>query len=369
MSLTMKVLTGILLVLVVGVAALAIAMSHDSPCGAAPSLPTGAPSMQAIAYRCYGSPDVVKLEQVAMPSVKDGQVLIRVRAASVNPLDWHYVTGQPYLVRTQLGMGAPHDTRLGTDFAGTIEAVGRGVTRFKPGDRVFGGANGSFGQYVVRRDRGSIALMPSNLDFEQAAAVPVAGATALGAVRDYGKVHAGEKVLINGAGGGVGTFAVQIAKAFGADVTGVTNSANLDLVRSLGADHVIDYTKEDFTRGTQRYDVIIDMGGGHSLFAYRRVLTPAGRFVWVGEAHFGNWLEPFNDLFVKPAVMSRLGTQNFVSFQATLSEANLAALRDLIESGKVKPVIDKRFPLSGTAEATRYLATGHARGKIVIDVP
>lgn len=369
MSRTTKVLGTVLVVLVAAVAALAFAVSHDSPCGAAPALPPGVQSMRAIAYRCYGSPRVVKLEQVAKPAAKDGQVLIRVRAASVNPLDWHYVTGKPYLVRGLLGIGAPHDPRLGTDFAGTIAAVGRGVTRFKPGDRVFGGADGSFAQYVVRRERGSIAPMPVDLTFEQAAAVPIAGVTALQAVRDYGKVLPGEKVLVNGAGGGVGTFAVQIAKALGAEVTAVTNTGNIGLVRSLGADHVIDYTREDFTRGAQRYDVIIDCGGGHSLFAYRRVLAPKGRFVWVGEANLGQWIEPFIDLFVKPSLMSHLGSQRFLSFEATLSEANLATLHDLLETGKVKPVIDRRYPLEETAQAIRYLATGHARGKIVIDVP
>lgn len=369
MSRTMKWLGGILLILIAAGAVLAIAISHDSPCGAAPPLPAGAQAMRAIGYRCYGSPDVVKLEQVAKPLPKDGQVLIRVHAASVNPLDWHYVTGMPYLVRAQLGMGAPHDARLGTDFAGTIEAVGPGVTRFKPGDRVFGGADGSFAQYVVRRASGSIAPMPANLTFEEAAAVPVAGITALQAVRDNGKVRPGEKVLVNGAGGGVGTFAVQIAKALGADVTAVTNTGNFALVRSLGADHVIDYTKEDFTRGAQRYDVIIDCGGGHSLHAYRRVMTPHGRFVRVGEAHLGKWIEPVDDLFIAPALMSRVSSQRFVSFIATLREADLQTLHDLIEAGKVKPVIDRRYPLEQTAGAIRYLATGHARGKIVIDVP
>ena len=222
---------------------------------------------------------------------------------------------------------------------------------------------------MARRERGSIAPMPANLTFEEAAAVPVAATTALQAVRDYGKVLPGETVLVNGAGGGVGTFIVQIAKAFGANVTAVTSTGNLRLVQSLGADHTIDYTKEDFTRGAQRYDVIFDCGGGHSARAYRRALMPRGRFVGVGEARMGDWIEPIDALFVKPAVLSRLGSQKFMSVMATLSEADLATLRDLIESGKVKPVIDRRYPLSQTAEAIRYLETGHARGKVVIDVP
>jgi len=369
MSRTWKVLGGILLVLVVALAAFALGVSHNSPCGAAPPVPHGAPSMREIAYRCYGSPDVVKLEQVARPTPTDSQVLIRVYAASVNPLDFHYLTGQPYIVRPMLGWGAPKDARLGTDFAGTVEAVGPSATRFKPGDRVFGGADGSFGEYVVHRESGSIAPMPTNMTFEQAAAVPVAGLTALQAVRDAARVRPGDKVLVNGAGGGVGTFTVQIARAFGAEVTAVTNTANLALVRSLGADHVIDYTREDFTTRPERYDAIIDCGGGHSLHAYRRVLKPHGKFVGVGEARMGNWIEPIDMLFIKPAVMSRLSTQQFSAVMATLRGADLVFVADLIDSGKVKPVIDRRYPLSQTADAIRYLETGHARGKVVIDIP
>ncbi len=368
MSRTRKVLVSILLLLVVAVAALALAMSHTSPCGVAPALPAGAKTMRAIAYRCYGSPDVVKLEQMAKPTVTDGRVLIKVEASSVNPLDWHMLEGKPYMVRPIAGWGAPRNVQLGTDFAGTVEAVGRGVTRFKPGDRVYGGADGAFAEYVVRREKGSIAPMPANLTFEQAAAVPVAGVTALQAVRDSAHVRPGDKVLVNGAGGGVGTFAVQIAKAFGAQVTAVTSTGDLALVESLGADHTIDYTKEDFTRGAQRYDVIIDCGGGHSGREYRRVLVPRGTFVGVGEARMGNWIEPINDLFIKPAVLSRLGSQKFTGVMATLTGSDLATLRDLIESGKVKPVIDRRYPLDQTAEALRYLETGHARGKVVINL-
>jgi NADPH:quinone reductase-like Zn-dependent oxidoreductase len=369
MTRTKNVLGSILLVLVVGVAALALAMSHTSPCGVAPALPAGAETMRAIAYRCYGSPDVAKLEQMAKPAPTDGRVLIKVQASSVNPLDWHMLEGKPYMVRPIAGWGAPRNVQLGSDFAGTVEAVGRGVTRFKPGDRVYGGADGAFAEYLVRREQGSIAPMPANLTFEQAAAVPVAGVTALQAVRDAGQVRSGNRVLVNGAGGGVGTFVVQIAKAFGAHVTAVTSTGNLALIQSVGADQTIDYTKEDFTRGTQRYDVIIDCGGGHTAREYRHVLVPSGRYVGVGETRMGNWIEPINNLFIKPAVLSQLGSQKFVAVMATLNGSDLAVLRDLIESGKVKPVIDRRYPLSQTAEALRYLETGHARGKVVIDVP
>jgi NADPH:quinone reductase-like Zn-dependent oxidoreductase len=368
MTRTMKVLVSILLVLLLGVAALAVAMSHTSACGVAPAVPTGAQTMRGITYRCYGSPDVVKLEQMVKPAVTDSRVLIKVQASSVNPLDWHMLEGKPYMVRPIAGWGAPKNVQLGTDFAGTVEAVGPGVTRFKPGDRVYGGADGAFAEYLVRREQGAIAPMPANLTFEQAAAVPVAGVTALQAVRDSGHVRPGDKVLVNGAGGGVGTFIVQIAKAFGANVTAVTSTGNLALVQSLGADRTIDYTKEDFTRGGERYDVILDCGGGHPASAYRRVLMPRGRFVGVGEARMGNWIEPIDTLFIKPVVLSRLGSQKFMAVMANIDAPDLTTLRDLIESGKVKPVIDRRYPLAQTAEAIRYLETGHARGKVVIDV-
>jgi NADPH:quinone reductase-like Zn-dependent oxidoreductase len=208
--------------------------------------------------------------------------------------------------------------------------------------------------------------MPTNLTFEQAAAVPVAGLTALQALRDHGKIQPGQRVLVNGAAGGVGTFAVQIAKAFGADVTAVTSTENLALVRTLGAGHVIDYTREDFTRGTQRYDLIVDCGGGHSMLDVRHALTPQGTYVLVGEAHMGRWLEPFVDLFVKPSLLSRVVGQHFVSFIATMNQADLQALRKLIQAGQVRPVIDRRYPLSRMSDALRYLETGHAHGKVVI---
>ncbi|MGH8217891.1 MAG: NAD(P)-dependent alcohol dehydrogenase [Steroidobacteraceae bacterium] len=325
--------------------------------------------MQAVEYLCYGPPRVATLGRIAKPKFGAHGVLVRVHAASVNPIDWHYLEGKPYIVRTMSGWGAPKYIRLGTDFAGTVEAVGSQVTRFKPGDQVFGGTLGSFAEYFAIPENRSIALKPSNLTFEQAAAVPVAGETALLAVRDYGKVRAGERVLVNGAGGGVGTFAVQIAKAFGADVTAVTSTANLSLVRSLGADHVIDYAREDFTGGPERYDVIIDCGGGHWLLAYRRVLVPRGRVVLVGTENSGVWIEPVDDLFIKPALMSRLSDRTFISFVGSITAVDLATLRGLIEAGKVKPIIDRRYSLSQTAEALGYLETGHARGKVVIDVP
>lgn len=362
-----KVLGGVLLALVLVVASLALAMSHNSPCSSPPAVPPGAQSMQAIVYRCYGSPDVMRLATVAKPVPGDHGVLIKVHAASVNPIDWHELEGKPYLVRTSTGWGAPHDTRLGTDFAGTVEAVGKDVTRFKPGDEVFGGADGSFAEYLTLPENRAVALKPANLTFEEAAAVPVTALTALQALRDHGKLRSGQKVLINGAGGGVGTFAVQIAKALGADVTGVTSTANLALVRSLGADHVVDYKRQDFTRQGQRYDLIVDLGGGHSLRDYRRAMTPKGIYVMVGKQHIGQWIDPLVS-FIEPAVMSRFVSQQFVTFLARLDKADLLTVRDLIQAGKVRPVVDRSYPLGKTADAFRYAETGHARGKVVISI-
>jgi NADPH:quinone reductase-like Zn-dependent oxidoreductase len=362
-----KVLSIVSLLLVAAFSSLALLLSHDSPCGAAQALPAGTAAMKAIVYRCYGPPDVVKLEEVAKPTAADGRVLIRVHAAAVNPLDWHYMRGKPYVMRPMAGFGAPEDIRLGVDFAGTVEAVGRSVTRFKPGDEVFGGADGAFAQYVTARENGSLALKPANLTFEQAAAVPVAAITALQALRDKGHVQPGQKVLINGASGGVGTFAVQLAKAFGADVTAVCSTRNVALVQSLGADHVIDYTREDFTQGTQRYDLIIDIVGTHSLSAYRRVLNPQGALVMVGGPNEGVWIGPLS-ASVKAMLLSPFVSQKMIFMLAHLNEQDLETLRDLMQAGKLTPVIDRRYPLGETAEALRYLEQGHARGKVIIEV-
>ena len=257
MKLRYKILGVIAIVLAVGVLSLALAMSHTSPCDAAPPPPVGVTLMKGIVHRCYGSPDVIRYEDIPKPAPADNEVLVKVHAASVNPLDWHHLEGTPYLVRIDAGFGKPDNPRLGVDFAGTVEAVGRNVTRFKPGDEVYGGKFGALAQYVAVREDRAVAPKPGNLTFQQAAAVPIAGITALQALRDKGRLQPGQKVLINGASGGVGTFAVQIAKSFGADVTGVCSTRNVDLLRSIGADHVIDYTREDFTKGTQHYDLIL----------------------------------------------------------------------------------------------------------------
>ena len=367
MTLRYKVLGVILVLVAVALVSLAFAMSHDSACGPAPLLPSNAKLMKAIVHRCYGSADVLKFEDIEKPIAADDQVLVKVHAASVNPLDWHYMRGTPYIVRMDSGFGKPENPRLGVDFAGTVEAVGKNVKRFKPGDEVFGGKFGAFAEYVTVREDRALALKPANLTFEQAASVPIAALTALQGLRDKGRIQPGQKVLINGASGGVGTFAVQIAKSFGADVTGVCSTRNVAMVRSIGADHVIDYTQEDFTKGEQRYDLILDNVGNHSLLQYRRALTPKGIFVIVGGPNSGQWIGPMVTP-IKALMLSPLVSQKFAPFLAELNQEDLAIMRDLMQAGKVTPVIDRRYKLSEVPAAIRYLEEGHARGKVVIAV-
>jgi len=322
--------------------------------------------MKAIVYCDYGSPDVLELEDVEKCVPGDDQVLIRVRAAAVNPLDWHYMRGTPYVARMEMGLRKPKVIRLGIDYAGTVESVGGNVTQFKPGDEVLGGRTGAFAQYVcVRADR-AVVLKPANLTFEQAAAVPVAAITALQGLRDEGKLQPGQKVLINGASGGVGTFAVQIAKSFGADVTGVCSTRNVDLVRSIGADRVIDYTRENFTTSGQRYDLILDNVGNHSLLDLRRALAPEGSYVMVGGPS-GRWIDPLPRAF-GALVLSWFVPQDMGMFVSNLNKEDLTILRDLMQAGKVTPVIDRRYTLSEVPAAIRYLEEGRARGKVVITV-
>jgi NADPH:quinone reductase-like Zn-dependent oxidoreductase len=323
--------------------------------------------MKAVVYCDYGPPSVLRIEDVEKPVPGDSQLLVRVRVASVNALDWHYMRGTPYLGRFGMGLRRPKEIRLGVDYAGTVESVGKTVTEFKPGDEVFGGRTGAFAQYVtVRADR-AVVTKPANVSFEQAAAVPVAALTALQALRDQAKVRPGEKVLINGASGGVGTFAVQLAKVLGADVTGVCSARNADMVRSLGADRIVDYAKEDFTKGAQRYDVIIDIVGNHSVSEVRRVLTPHGRYVMVGGPS-GRWLDPL------PRAFSLLVTSWFVDqdlrfFIASLNKKDLTFVRDLMQAGKVTPAIDRTYQLSEIRDAIGYQEAGHARAKVVVKVP
>jgi NADPH:quinone reductase-like Zn-dependent oxidoreductase len=322
--------------------------------------------MKAIVYCDYGPPDVLRLETIARPVPGDDQVLIRVRAASVNPYDWHFMEGTPYIGRAMgMGLRKPKDVRLGVDVAGRVEAVGRNVTQFNPGDEVFGSAHGAFAEYACAFEK-KVVLKPGRLTFEQAASIPIAGVTALQALRDRGKVQAGQRILINGASGGVGTFAVQIAKSFGAHVTGVCSTRNVELVRTLGADRVIDYTKEDFTRGAERYDVILDNVGNHPLSACRRVLNARGRYVMIGGPK-GRWVAPL-DRALAAKVTSWFVSQDIGMFMARMDKEDLGILGDLIQSGKITPAIDRTYTLSQVPEAVRYLQTGRARGKVVITV-
>jgi NADPH:quinone reductase-like Zn-dependent oxidoreductase len=364
-----KILSVIAILVAGGVLSLMLYASHTSPCGPPPALPAGATPMKAALRYCYGSPEVVKYGDVAKPSAGDKEVLIKVRAASVNPYDYHFMEGTPYLVRTDsdAGFGAPRNPQLGVDFSGTVEAVGKGVTRFKPGDEVFGGADGAFAEYVVVAEDGAIAPKPGNMSFEQAASVGIAGTTALQALRDSGHLHAGQKVLINGASGGVGTFAVQIAKSMGAEVTGVCSTRNLELVRSIGADHVVDYTREDFTRGAQRYDLIIDNVATHSVIEYHRVLNPEGIYVQIGATDLGKWFG-FLKLTIEGKMVAPFVRQKFGMMGAHLARDDLGVLATLMESGKLTPVIDRRYKLSEAGEALGYVEKGHARGKVVLTV-
>jgi NADPH:quinone reductase-like Zn-dependent oxidoreductase len=333
--------------------------------------PSVAPRMKAIVYHNYGSPDVLRLEEIEKPVPNDNQILIKVRAASVNPLDWHYMRGTPYFARLiAFGLFEPKITRLGVDYAGTVEAVGRNVTRFKPGDEVLGGKTGAFAEYVtVLADR-AVVLKPANLTFEQAASVPVAAITALQALRDKGRIQPGQRVLINGASGGVGTFAVQIAKSSGADVTGVCSTRNVAMVRSIGADQVIDYTRENPTKSGQRYDLILDNVGNHSLLEWRSVLKPNGIFVTIGGGgpNDGRWGGSFLARPIKALLLSPFVSQKFVMLLAELNKEDLTILRGLMEAGMVTPVVDRRYGLSEVPAAIGYLEKGHARGKVVITV-
>jgi len=322
--------------------------------------------MKAIVNCEYGVENL-QLREIEKPTPADNEVLVRVRAASINPADGHLIRGV-WLMRPMLGMRKPKNTRFGTDFAGIVEAVGKNVADFKAGDEVFGAAKGAVADYIrVKADRG-IVSKPSNITFEQAGSVAIAGLTALQGLRDKGHIQTGQKVLINGASGGVGTFAVQIAKTFSAEVTAVCSTRNIELVQSLGADHVIDYTKEDFTKGDQHYDMIYDLVGNHSFSERRQILTPNGICVLAGMGGAGLHPESWRRLIANfsAAFRSNLTPQKFVTYIAKLTKDDLNVLRDLMQSGKVSPVIDRTYKISETQAAVRYLEEGHARGKVVI---
>ena len=319
--------------------------------------------MKAIVCRKYGSPDVLRLEELEKPTPKDHEVLLKVHAASANAGDWHLLRGEPFPVRLMFGLLKPRHKILGADVAGRVAAVGRNVSEFQPGDEVFGDISvcgfGAFAEYVCVTEN-ALVLKPANLSFEEAAAAPAAAVTALQGLRK-GQIQPGQKVLVNGASGGVGTFAVQIAKSFGADVTGVCSTRNLDRVRSIGADHVIDYTREDFTQNGRRYDLILAANGYHSIGDYKRALSPNGIYVMTG----GSGAQMFQAMFLGPW-LSMVGNKKMGNLLLKPNKKDLVFVKELLEAGKVVPVIDRRYPLNEVADAIRYLEEGHARGKIVI---
>ena len=367
MKLRYKIASGFFGLIAVAIIALAIVVGYTAPCPSSSddsAAPSTGDSMQASRYACYGGPEVISFETVEKPVPEDNEVLVRVQSAAVNPLDWHYMRGSPYLMRMSSGIGAPSDPRMGVDYAGVVEAVGAEVTRFAPGDRVFGGRNGAYAEYlVVPEDRG-IATMPPDISFEDAAAVPIAALTALQALRDKGRVQAGDKVLINGASGGVGTYAVQIAKALGAEVHGVCSTRNVEMVQSLGADRVWDYKKENYTESNEQYDVIVDMVGNHSIGTNRSVMKDDGILIMVGGSK-GNWVAPLVGP-LSAVVQGPFVSQELVVLLARITQDDLREIADLMGEGKVRSVIDRRYDLSQLAEAIRYSESGRARGKIII---
>jgi len=320
--------------------------------------------MQAIVQDEYGTAEVLELEEVALPVVGDDQVLIQVHAAAVNPYDWHMMTGKPYLVRALAGLRRPKQRIPGADVSGRVEAVGAEVTEFLPGDEVFGSARGAYAEYAVAKEN-RIVKKPDTVSFEQAASVAIAGLTALQGLRDKGQIQPAHEVLVIGASGGVGTFAVQIAKSYGARVTGVCSTRNLDMVRSIGADHVLDYTEDDFTEPGRQYDLILDVVGSHSLRQCRRTLTHGGIYVSAGMEKKGNWIQPLTHV-LKVKLASLMGRQKMFSILSSITKPDLVAMRELMESGEVAPVIDRCFDLAEASDALRHQGEGHARGKTVI---
>ena len=367
MKLRNKIFLSLGALLVVGIAALMIALSHESPCPSAPPVAAGTETMRAIMRRCYGTPgQVLTVERISKPKPAAGEILIKIRVASVNPYEYHTVTGKPYIMRLGSGLGAPERFRVGYDMAGTVEAVGENVTRFKVGDEVFGGAPGALAEYsLVREQNADLVAKPEGVSFEDAASLLIAGGTALQALRDYGHVVAGQKVLINGASGGVGTYAIQLAKIFGAEVTAVCSTRNVELVRSLGADHVIDYTRENFIEGTQKYDLIVDNVGNHDFLDLRHAVTPTGTIITVSGPKTNNFLGPLTRV-LKMKMVAPFIDQKLVFFVADVKVSDLQLFADLMRDGKLKTSIDRRYPLEQAGVALDYVGSGHARGKVVI---
>lgn len=360
-----RILGGVAAFLLLAVAALAVILSYDSDCTSLPPA-AGVDAVRAVVHTCYGGPEVLELATVDKPVPEDGQVLVRVHAAAVNPLDWHYMRGSPYVMRLSSGIGRPAEPRLGVDYAGVVEAVGANVTRFRVGDAVFGGRTGAFADYVVAREDGAIAHKPETVSFEQAGAVAIAGVTALQALRDSAGVAAGDQVLVNGASGGVGPFAVQLAKYFGAEVTGVASERNRELVLGLGADRFIDYRSTDYTAEDVRYDVIIDNVGNRSLSRNKDVLQPDGVLVMVGGPP-GDWIGPL----IRPlgaVAYNPFVEPEFKPFLSGFNTADFEFLAERMQAGDVRPIVDRTYSLDEIAEAIRYSEEGHARAKIVIRV-
>ena len=355
--------------LLLGCGAFAVAYFRSDNVCAEPGTFAPPHPMRAVVHCAYGPPEVLRLESLEKPAPKDDQLLVRVRAAAINPLDWHVIRGTPYFMRMMAGLRKPKDIQVGVDFAGTVEAVGSKVTRFQPGDEVFGARDGALAEYLTVGEDKAVVAKPTNITLAQAAGIPVAGITALQALRDRAQAKPGQRILINGASGGVGTFAVQIAKAYGAHVTGVCSSRNTAMVRSLGADAVIDYTREDFTRGEATYDVILDNVGNRTLSEYRRVLVPDGKYILIGGGG------PENQGVIGPmwkvagaALKNKFVSQDMRFFIASMNGKDLAVLADMIQAGKVTPVVDRTYPLSEVQEAVAYLEKGRARGKVVLTV-
>ena len=368
MTLKSKIFSSIFAVFFLLISALAVAIGYTSDCEPASASTPNENSMKAIIYRCYGGPEVLEYVDLDKPLPADNEVLVKVHAAGINPADYHYMRGSPYLMRLMTGFGSPTGQRMGTDFSGVVEAIGKDVTKFKVGDSVFGGKKGSFAEYVAVRENGAIALKPDNVSHEQAASIAIAAITALQAVRDKGNVQAGEKVLINGSSGGVGTFAVQIAKYLGTDVTGVNSTRNVEMVLKIGADRVIDYKKDDYITQDITYDVMIDMVANNSLSDNLDILNAGGRLVNVGAIDKGAWIQPLIKPIKTMLMNPFLEDKQIIGFVASIKQEDIELLGEIMAQGKLKPVLDKDYLLAETAAAMKHLETGRARGKIVVKI-
>lgn len=366
MKLRYKILIGFFAVIAAAFLGLALTLSYTADCQPAPEIAADTETMQTIRVRCYGSPDVLTLETVPKPVPAADEILVRVKAAAVNPLDYHYMRGSPYLLRLMAGIGRPKDFRSGVDFAGIVEAVGSDVTRFQVGDAVFGGARGAFAEYLAVGEARGVALKPETTSFEEAASIGIAASTALQALRDHGELGAGDNILINGASGGVGTFAVQIAKAMGANVSGVCSTRNVAMVESIGADRVFDYKKEDYTEANSRFDLIVDMVGNHTPSTNVELLKDSGKLVLVGGPK-GNWIAPFKRP-LQAKVAGWFADQEITTLFARVSQEDMQTLADMMSDGRLATVIDRTYSLEDASEAIRYSESGRARGKIIITV-